>query len=279
MLRLLQLPARSDNYIWLLANDAGAALVVDPADPEPVLDALAREQLTLKTILNTHHHHDHVGGNERLVDATGCEVVGAAHDKARIPRIARMATVGGTIDALGLTFRVLDVRAHTSGHICYALDTPVDEVVRWGHDGQAAPVDRLGGRPVLFVGDSLFIGGCGRLFEGTPEQLHASMAVYRAESPDALVCCAHEYTGSNLKFGCHVLPSHAPLKARLDALDEERGATRSSVPDTLARELETNVFLLALDDNLRPTLASATGADASDPVAIVGALRAAKDGF
>ncbi len=278
MLRLLQLPARSDNYIWLLAHGTDA-LVVDPADAEPVIDALEREGLTLKAILNTHHHHDHVGGNERLVAATGCEVIGAAHDKARIPKLCREVTPGQSVEVLGLSFRVLDVRAHTSGHICYALDTPVDEVVRWGHGGQAQSIGRLAKRPVLFVGDSLFLGGCGRLFEGDAEQLHASMSTYRQESAEALVCCAHEYTGSNLKFGCHVLPSNAALNARLRALDDERAATGSSVPDTLARELETNVFLLALDDEVRPALANAIGADPEDVAAVVGGLRAAKDSF
>ncbi len=279
MLELVQIPVWRDNYAYLLCNGA-RALVVDPPEAAAVLAVLRqRADLRLEAVINTHHHPDHVGGNVPLVEATGCEIVGPAHDSERIPALTRPVAIGETVDVAGVSLRVLDVHAHTRGHIAFACDTAIERVVRHGHDGEATVVDRLNGRPALFVGDSLFLGGCGRLFEGTPADLHVSMTVLAAESSDALVCCAHEYTGSNLRFAAHVLPHDGAVRARLNGLDEERAGSSSSVPDTLAREFETNPFLMALDASHRDTMSAVLGVSSEDTVNVLGALRSAKDRF
>lgn len=280
MAALRQIPVWRDNYIYLV-HEGDQAFVVDPTEAAPVLDVLKRHSLKLTTILNTHHHADHVGGNLELVEATGCRVAGPAHDADRIPGITDRVEVGTTHEAAGLSLRVLDVRAHTRGHICFALDHALEKVWRHGHGREAVAIERLAGRPALFVGDSLFLGGVGRLFEGTPEQLDAAMRVYREENPEALVCCAHEYTESNLRFALGLLPEHAGIAERLADLDDERAASGSSVPDTLGREWQTNVFLLYLEEGLGSDIAQRLNAEsgalqAATP-ALVGAIRKAKD--
>jgi len=279
MPQLIQIPVWRDNYAYLVIHE-DRAFVVDSPEAAPVLERLHDfPGVRLEAVVNTHHHGDHVGSNADLVRATGCDVVGPAHDAARIPGLTRRARIGDVIDVAGLPLRVLDVRAHTRGHITYACDRPFEVVVRHGHGRSPLAIERLAGRPALFVGDSLFAAGCGRLFEGTPADLVAAMRTLATENPAALVCCAHEYTAANLRFAVDVLPDLSPLVARHDSLDAERTPSGSSVPDTLARELETNPFLLVLDPMMRNRLAQRVGADANDVVAVAGAVRAAKDHF
>ncbi len=278
MLELLQIPVWRDNYVYLVRN-GDRAFVVDPPDAAAVLPVLEALSVNLDAIVNTHHHPDHVGGNVQLRETTGCAIVGPAHDQERIPGITRPVEVGERVDVAGVELSVLDVRAHTRGHIAYRCDTPFERVTRHGHDGSPGRVARLEGRPALFVGDSLFLGGCGRLFEGTAMDLDASMRVLAAQPPQSLVCCAHEYTGSNLRFAAHVLPANGEIQNRLDGLADERAATGSSVPDTLEREFVTNPFLLALDSDAGAVIAAALDVPAGDTVGMVGALRSAKDRF
>lgn len=279
MLELVQLPVWKDNYTYLLLRGP-EALVIDPPEAAPVLEALSARRARLLAVLCTHHHHDHTGGNAALQEATGCAVIGPAHDAERIPALTQSVTPGEALTVGSFALRVLDVRAHTRGHIAFVLSERVARVTRQGHCGRAEAVPRLANRPLLFSGDSLFLGGCGRLFEGTPEDLCRAMHTFRAEAPEALVCCAHEYTESNLRFARHVLQDCAAIAARIAALDEERGASGSTVPDTLARELDTNPFLLALDDDVAPQLKAALGLpDATDEATLLGALRKAKDHF
>ncbi|MBN9407829.1 MAG: hydroxyacylglutathione hydrolase [Burkholderiales bacterium] len=220
-MKLIPLPAFSDNYIWLL-HDGSQALVVDPGEAAPVFEALQREGLQLRSILVTHHHADHVGGVAELREATGAEVFGPAAEAMPEP-IVRVA--GGEVArALGLDFQVIDVPGHTAGHIAYyhpAID----------------------GAPVLFCGDTLFSGGCGRLFEGTPAQMLDSLDRLAALPGDTRVCCAHEYTLSNLRFARAVEPGNTELIHYLAHCEALRADNRPTLPAKLAQERAINPFL------------------------------------
>ena len=247
MIRLCQIPVLDDNYVYAVFDDAGdEVVVVDPASAAAVFSWLERAGKRLSAILNTHHHGDHTGGNRELHERTGCAVIGPERDRDRIDAITRGVVVGEVFHVARLTFRVLDVKAHTRGHIAYALDEHTGVVVRHGHNGVAVEVASLADRPALFVGDSLFGAGCGRLFEGDGDDLFAALSVIDAEDDRALICCAHEYTASNLRFARHAFPDVAAIAARADALDDEMAVSGSSIPSVLAVEKATNPFLLAL---------------------------------
>jgi hydroxyacylglutathione hydrolase len=188
-MELIALPAFEDNYLWLL-HDGRQALVVDPGDAAPVAEALARLGLRLACILVTHHHGDHTGGVAALREATGARVHGPARE--RIPEPFVPQADGDVVQALGLSWRVIDVPGHTAGHIAYFCPD-------------------VDGAPLLFCGDTLFSGGCGRLFEGTPAQMLASLDALAALPTDTRVCCAHEYTLSNLRFARAVEPGNLAL--------------------------------------------------------------------
>ena len=189
LMELIALPAFEDNYFWLL-HDGQEALVVDPGDAAPVTEALRRHGLRLTSILVTHHHGDHTGGVTELRGATGAQVFGPARE--RIPPPFTPLHGGDTVRALGITFRVIDVPGHTAGHIAYFADA-------------------VDGAPLLFCGDTLFSGGCGRIFEGTPAQMLASLDTLAALPADTRVGCAHEYTLSNLRFARAVEPGNTAL--------------------------------------------------------------------
>ena len=278
LLRLLQIPVLTDNTAWLLVEGA-RAVVVDPPEPAPVLEAIAREGARLTHILTTHHHADHTGANLALVHATGAVVVGNAHDRARIPALAHAVVPGDRVTILDRAFRVLDVHAHTRAHIAFALDAPVDVVVRHGHAGAPRVVDELAHRPALFVGDALFLMGCGRLFEGTPDDLTEVMRTLAREDPRALVCCTHEYTRANCAFAQTILDDEA-VRARGATIEATFTRDASTLPGTLGEERASNPYLRALDDTARPLLARALGLDDGAPVVdVIGALRRAKDTF
>ncbi len=220
---LVPLPAFTDNYIWML-HDRAAAIVVDPGDAQPVFDALARDHLQLAAILVTHHHADHTGGVAALREATSAPVFGPAGE--RIPQPCTPLRQGDHVDALGLRFNVLDVPGHTAGHIAFYLPSG------GGH-----------ATPLVFCGDTLFSGGCGRLFEGTPAQMLASLDALAALPGDTQVCCAHEYTLSNLRFAQAVEPDNSDLTqytARCQAL---RAIDQPTLPTQLAVERLINPFL------------------------------------
>lgn len=247
-MHLTPIPAFNDNYLWLL-QDGRRALIVDPGDAQPVLDVLQARQLQLESILVTHHHPDHIGGVDTLRDATGAKVFGPARE--RIPEPFTHLRDGDTVRALGLDFQVLDVPGHTAGHIAFYLPPtlsasrdalpPEGAPPAWG--GPAPDGNVLDGRPLLFCGDTLFSGGCGRLFEGTPAQMLASLDRLAALPGNTRVCCTHEYTMSNLRFALAVEPDNGELigyHARCAAL-RDRG--EPTLPTSIAQELLINPFL------------------------------------
>jgi hydroxyacylglutathione hydrolase len=253
-LRIRRLPALRDNYLWLLhAPDTGETAVVDPAETGPVEVALAEEGWHLSHILNTHHHYDHVGANAALKERWGCTIVGPRADRDRIPGIDVALGEGDAVAVGRHRARVFDVPGHTRGHIAY-----------WFAGDQA-----------LFVGDTIFAAGCGRMFEGTPEQFWDSLAKLRA-LPDATeVYCAHEYTASNLRYAAHVLPDDAGIRDRQAEVTAQRARGEATVPSPLGLEKRTNPFLRCDD----PVVAAAVGLPGASPSAVFGALRGQKDAF
>jgi hydroxyacylglutathione hydrolase len=251
--RVVPVPCLSDNYAYLVhAEGSTDALVVDPSEAGPVAAALAREGLRLGAILDTHHHHDHVGGNEELVSAhPGIPVIAGATDQGRIPALTRGVSHGETFEVLGLSIRALHVPGHTSGAIAFVVE---------GTD--------------VFTGDTMFVAGCGRLFEGTPAQMHASLSEAIARLPDAVrVWVGHEYTESNLRFAKHADPDNAAVDASIAWAAALRARGEPTVPSTIGKEKAHNPFLRVTD----PAFAARFGG--GDPAAVLGAVRKAKDEF
>ncbi|MGB5326552.1 MAG: hydroxyacylglutathione hydrolase [Pseudomonadales bacterium] len=216
-------PAFNDNYLWLIDNGSQAA-VVDPGDAAPIMTALADNGLALAAILITHHHFDHIGGVDALLQHSLVPVFGP--DDPRIPQVTVPLSNGQHCEFLGISAEVLAVPGHTSEHIAYFV----------------ADADQFG-TPVLFCGDTLFAGGCGRLFEGTPAQMRSSLQKISVLPAATRVYCAHEYTQSNLRFAAAVEPGNAALQKRIIEVTHARKAGRATVPSTLADELATNPFL------------------------------------
>lgn len=257
-MRLTPLPAFTDNYIWLLQHQQHV-LAVDPGDGQAVLQWLAREpDLQLNTILVTHHHADHTGGLADLVQATGAQVYGPALEKLPVPHTP--VAEGDTLAWGPLHWQVLDVPGHTAGHVAY-----------WAHpEGQA---------PILFCGDTLFSGGCGRLFEGTAGQMLASLDRLAALPADTRVCCAHEYTLSNLRFAQAVEPDNASLAAYTLACQALRDQHQPTLPTPLGQELEINPFLRSRQNTVRTAAARHAGTAATNDAEAFAQLREWKNQF
>lgn len=270
------IPAFQDNYIWLL-HDAGAedssgasVHVVDPGDAEPVLAELQRRNLRLATIVLTHHHFDHVGGVRTLKEATGCRVIGP--NNPSISDIDETLEDGDSVTVGSYHFDVLAVPGHTLDHIAY-----FQAASEGGNEDGAAPV--------LLCGDTLFAGGCGRIFEGDPPMMYSSLQRLAALPGDTRVYCAHEYTLANLAFAQAADPQNIELQQRIDAARATRERGEPTVPSTIRLELETNPFLRSAEPGPRAALeANGLSVDSGDsanasPVATFAALRAWKDSF
>ena len=253
-LQIHRIPARKDNYLWLVNEpDSGAVAVVDPADAEPVISKCDELGLSLTHILNTHHHGDHTGGNLELKGKYGCTIVGSAADQVRIPGIDIAVGDGDTYQLGTEQSQVFDVTGHTLGHIMY-----------WFEDSGA-----------LFCGDTLFAMGCGRLSEGTAEQMWTALSKFRALPDDTQVYCAHEYTQANGRFALTIEPNNPALQARTAEVDRMRADDIATVPSLLGAERATNPFLRAAE----PELMAAIGMESAAPVDVFAETRRRKDNF
>ncbi|MDO9527268.1 MAG: hydroxyacylglutathione hydrolase [Gemmobacter sp.] len=251
-LEILTLPCLKDNYAFL-AHDpvTGATACVDVPEAKPILTALRDRGWTLTDIFLTHHHGDHIDGVADLVAATGARVTGAKADAHRLPPLDTAVVEGDTLMIGGVTGRVIDVSGHSVGHIAFAFPGAV------------------------FTGDSLMALGCGRLFEGTPAQMWASLSKLAALPQDTLVCSGHEYTASNARFALTIEPDNPDLISRADRITRDRAQNIPTVPSLLSQELATNPFLRAH----LPEIKAAVGMpDAADD-AVFAEIRARKDRF
>jgi hydroxyacylglutathione hydrolase len=255
-MKLIPIPAFSDNYIWML-HDGHQALVVDPGDAQPVLDALQRFGLQLETILITHHHPDHTSGVAALRQSTGAIVFGPAREV--MPEPLKRLSGGETLRSLGLSFTVIDVPGHTAGHIAYFCET--------AHDA-----------PILFCGDTLFSGGCGRLFEGTAAQMLASLEALAALPDATRVCCAHEYTLGNLEFARAVEPGNQALSQYSASALGLRQRKQPTLPSSVGLERQINPFLRTRQAEVMAAVQQ-FDVSARDPVSIFAALRQWKNQF
>lgn len=252
MLEVHQFPCLSDNYGYLLHDPQSEETVcIDTPDADEYLRQAARKGWQITQIWNTHWHPDHAGGNAVIKAATGCRITAPAAEAEKIPQIDRAVKQGDVITIGDRKATVIDVGGHTLGHVAYHLP----------------------GSCIAFVGDSLFALGCGRMFEGTPQQFWASLKRLKALPPETMLYCAHEYTASNARFALHADPDNPELIAYADEITRRRERGLPTVPTKLERELKTNPFLRA--DN--PAMQSRWGG--GDTVATFAALRSAKDSF
>lgn len=253
-LELVTIPCLSDNYAYLIHDaDTGQTAVIDVPEPGPILAALEAHQWRLTDILITHHHDDHIQGVDALRGRTGAMVLGAAADAHRLPRLDLALTEASSF-SIGREFaRVIDVPGHTLGHIAFHF-----------------PDSRL-----CFTADSLMSGGCGRPFEGTARQMHASLQKLAALPSDTLICSGHEYTTSNLRFATTLEPGSPALISRIAEVAAKRARGIPTVPVPLQVELDTNPYLRAH----LPALKSAVGLPDADDVTVFAEIRARKDKF
>ena len=239
-LEIVRIPVLSDNYVWLVHEPvSGETMAVDPAVADPVLAEADQRGWRISQIWNTHWHPDHTGGNAAIKAATGCTITGPAAEAERIPTLDRMVAEGDTARLGAIEATVIEVPAHTAGHIAY----------------------HFAGEDVVFVGDTLFAMGCGRLFEGTAAQMFANMRRLDALPGETAVYCAHEYTQSNGRYALVAEPGNTAIVERMAVVDAARARGEATVPTTIALERATNPFMRAAD------------------VATLAERRAAKDNF
>ncbi|KAK4566606.1 hypothetical protein RGQ29_002750 [Quercus rubra] len=254
-LQIELVPCLSDNYAYLLHDvDTGTVGVVDPSEALPVIDALKRKNRNLTYILNTHHHYDHTGGNEELKERYGAKVIGSAIDRDRIPGIDIILNDGDKWMFAGHEVVVMETPGHTRGHISFYFP----------------------GSGVIFTGDTLFSLSCGKLFEGTPEQMLSSLKKITALPDDTNIYCGHEYTLSNSKFALSIEPKNEALKSYASHVAHLRSKGLATIPTTLKMEKSCNPFLRTSSVDIRRSL---NIADTADDAEALGIIRQAKDNF
>lgn len=258
-MRVIPVPCLSDNYAYLVTAEGSTdAVVIDPSEAAPVIEAVRREGLSLVGVINTHHHWDHIGGNEGLREAFGeLPVYAHASDTSRVPTQTVKVEEGTAFDVAGLRFEPLHVPGHTTGAVAYVVEGAV------------------------FTGDTLFVAGCGRMFEGTPPMMHGSLSKLAALPPETRVYCGHEYTVANLKFAQAVEPENTAVSDKLAASLAARARNEPTVPSTIASERLTNPFLRCAESSVRAGAARVGQpiADGASDADVFGAVRRAKDGF
>ncbi len=253
-IEIVTVPCLSDNYAFLIHDDAsGATAVVDVPEIAPIEAALGARGWTLSHIFITHHHHDHIGGVDALRESTGATVIGASADISRLPVLDLSVGDGESFDFAGHAVQVMDVSGHTVGHIAFYIP-----------DAKA-----------VFTADSLMALGCGRLFEGTADQMWASLSKLAALPADTIVCSGHEYTAANARFAQTIEPDNSALKDRTAAITAARAKNKPTVPSTIAEELATNPFLRAGLSEVK----QAIGMVGHDDVAVFAEIRRRKDRF
>lgn len=224
-LRVSAVPVLNDNYVWMIQDPAtGETAAVDPSVGDPVLDTAASNGMRITQVLNTHWHPDHTGGNERIKAATGCSVTAPA-EAERVSKVDHVVAEGDRVTVVGAEAVVWEIPAHTAGHIAYYFE---DE-------------------RMIFVGDTMFAMGCGRLFEGTAEQMYANLQRIAALPGDVRIYCGHEYTLANAQFAAHAEPENPAIKERMARVQAQRDAGEITLPTTVAQERETNPFVRATD--------------------------------
>lgn len=251
------IPAFFDNYLWLLSRGQ-RAVIVDPGDATPVLAALRKQQLQLDAILVTHHHPDHIGGIHTLREQFDVPVYGPRAEAHKIPGLTQLLDEGDTLEVLGCKLQVMMLPGHTLGHIAYLLP---------------------GNPAILFCGDTLFSAGCGRLFEGTPQQMHESFARIAALPDATQIYCTHEYTLSNLAFARTVEPDNQAITAHIEAVKILRNRNEPSVPTTLAQEKLINPYLRVHLPSVRMAAEQHCGQSLPELAQVFAAVRRWKDGF
>ncbi|XP_011553615.3 hydroxyacylglutathione hydrolase, mitochondrial isoform X2 [Plutella xylostella] len=250
------LPALQDNYMYLIVDKAtNEAAVVDPVDPKSVLEAVEQHGVNLTTVLTTHHHWDHAGGNEELVKLKpGLKVFGGDQ---RIPALTEKVAHDTRLNIGRLNVQCLFTPCHTTGHICYFVTPPEEGEVK-----------------AVFTGDTLFLGGCGRFFEGNAQQMHNALITVLSNLPDATkVFCGHEYTLQNLKYAAHVEPDNEDVKSKIAWAEEKRAQQLPTVPSSIGEEKSYNPFMRVNSPSVQQF------AGKNNPVETMKAIRDAKDHF
>src|SRR5215471_21412139 len=255
-MKIIQIPLLRDNYGYLVVcPKTNAAAIIDPSEAEPVRQRVEQEKVALVAIANTHHHRDHTGGNEGLLAHQKLKVYGHQSDKSRIPGLTDGIDEGDEIQVGDLRGKVLFIPGHTTGHVAYLFANN------------------------LFCGDTLFTAGCGRLFEGTAEQMHGSLKKLMGLPDDTKVYCGHEYTESNLRFAMTLEPKNHKLVSRFERVQGLRARGASTVPSTMEEEKQTNPFLRWDSKEIQARLKAGSSGLRLDPVSVFATVRKLKDAF
>jgi len=255
-MKIIQIALLRDNYGYLIVcPKTNAAAIIDPSESDPVLRRVEQENVNLLAILNTHHHRDHTGGNDGLLAQHTLKVYGSKTDLGRIPGLTDGVGEGDEIQIGEQRGEVLFIPGHTTGHVAYLFENN------------------------LFCGDTLFTAGCGRLFEGTPEQMQASLTKLMALPDDTKVYCGHEYTENNLRFAMTLEPKNHKLVSRFERVQTLRARGASTVPATMEEEKQTNPFLRWDSKELQASLRAETPDLRLDPVSVFAQVRKLKDAF